>query len=655
MTALSFPGTSDAYAQNVIGTFTSTTAGYVIIRVDDELPANYLIGRVNLAEDDDVWADADVDNTAAGGLYIVLPITGADDWRIYAYESGVYDAGLTGTGTFTVLDGECLVHEGPIDNPDDDYVLGGPYVSGTLVVLMDDVPLVEAAAGGGWDEDDPDAGSLTIIESHGGGDMFDFYYLDPECVNPTTPGLFAEFDGEWEELPVIDWRITRGVSGDLAGNSSPGSATFTIQNPDDRYNPENAGSPLYGLLTDGVRMWCGVNDDGTLVDGGTVKGLFAGLITDIEPLPVSGPADSPTVVITCADPLEWMGRQPVRLPDSRTRSQASLRAEVLAEVWPYATDLPAEPTTLPLSAADGLAGNVLDELNRASGTRHYIKPADTRTAWATYTAVRRTSLLDAVSLASFDAGTDHVTTAGWRRSADGVINQQKASIEPIAFTALRDVWEAETLPTVLTGTPYEVWAEFADFVDAPLVDESHTGSSLTTAIEPFGKTAKVTLTSSGTSVLTHLSVQGYAVIRGPAAGYVKDDTASQAANGRGVRAGPDISGDLAGTLTAATGLANHVVYRFAEPLGRPTLTLVNWLPDQFERDLLQLIDVTVAELKVTARVFEIVGLTHTGELAAPTAVSHTVEYVLQESREQTDPGWFRIGSSLLGGTDILAY
>jgi hypothetical protein len=103
------------------------------------------------------------------------------------------------------------------------------------------------------------------------------------------------------------------------------------------------------------------------------------------------------------------------------------------------------------------------------------------------------------------------------------------------------------------------------------------------------------------------------------------------------------------------------VWRFANSLYRPTMTVKNWLPTQFDLDLYDRISVTIAELSITARIFEIVGLTHHGVVAAadedgnPTAVLHEVTYTLQESRVQSDPGWFILDDSLLDGTDVLAY
>ena len=97
------------------------------------------------------------------------------------------------------------------------------------------------------------------------------------------------------------------------------------------------------------------------------------------------------------------------------------------------------------------------------------------------------------------------------------------------------------------------------------------------------------------------------------------------------------------------------MWRYAEPQVRPVLTVVNWFPDMFDIDLFDIISVTFAGVGVTSRLFEVVGLTHHAVFITDTRSLHTVDYVLQECRVQTDPGWFTLDVSELDGTDVLAY
>jgi hypothetical protein len=94
-------------------------------------------------------------------------------------------------------------------------------------------------------------------------------------------------------------------------------------------------------------------------------------------------------------------------------------------------------------------------------------------------------------------------------------------------------------------------------------------------------------------------------------------------------------------------MARHIVWRFGDNQYRPTLTVENWLPTQFSLDLFDRIAITSTQLGVTARIFEIVGLTHHCILAAATgAVHHVVTYTLQESRVQTATSWMTWDSTV---------
>jgi hypothetical protein len=492
-----------------------------------------------------------------------------------------------------------------------------------------------------------------------------------EPVPEPGNGVYADWDddgfgddttADYITGHVASWRITRGASPEITGGAQPGTCTLVLNNPaDDRYNPLNSGGPLYGLLRDGVPVWIGVNADGTLVSGST-RGLFGGRIADITPVPQGGLGRAAKVELNCEDPLAWLARTPATVTDALWRSQGELRQAVLDAAGESRYVLPSEIARLPISGWDGPALAGLESLNKANGTRHAVRPGGSPSEWYTYVARSRHWRLDGTVDAALDAGTDHLTgTGGWRLSADTVINRVTATVTPIALTSgTFTVWQSDTVPfTVRSGKPREIWIEFDDFVTDAVLDLNYTGTNPSRTLTNFGNTARITISSAGTSTVTALSVEGRLVRRGVDESYTANDTASQAGP-RGVREGPAITGDFAGSLATARGMAGHVVWRYGSPQYRPTLTVVNWLPEQFEVDLYDVIAVTIGELAMTARHFEVVGLTHECDLAAVDAdgdpvVSHTTTYVLQECRVQSDPGWFRVGLSLLGGTDKLAY
>jgi hypothetical protein len=506
--------------------------------------------------------------------------------------------------------------------------------------------------------------TITISESRHWGGIGFVVATSPIPPPDPEPGVWIDWDDDGfatgahnnATADAMGWDISRGSGPQVTSGAQPGSCTLTLKNPDDIYNPRNTYSPLYGLLRDGVRVWIGVNNDGTLT-GSNVRGLFAGRITDITAIPAGGADDSPTVEIVCEDFLGWARRLPVHLDYAEGRSHGALRQAALDYVGETHYDLDDEITTMPLSHADTDLLSVLEGINAINGTRHFAKPADNFTDWFSYTTRNRQWRLDGSVDSSIDASSDHVTgTSGWRLSADTTTNQQKATVQPIEFTLNTfTVWQAQKLPIGLTTrTPQTIWVEFDDVVFNAVLNIAYTGSSVTSALTVFGTTAKLELSTGGTSTITALSIEGRLARRPPQESYIADDLTSQAAP-RGIRAGSEIGGEYLGVLASARGIAEHVVWRYADPQLRPGATVENWFPDQFDRDLYDNLGFTSSQLKMAGQVFEIVGLQHHGVIAAEHVQYHTTDYVLQESKVQADPGWFILDSSLLDGSDQLSY
>lgn len=483
---------------------------------------------------------------------------------------------------------------------------------------------------------------------------------DPE------PGVVIIDPEDAEPIPigddVISWVITRGASAEITGGAQPGTCTLVVKNTqntagEDAYNPENGSSPLIDFLRDGTALWVGVNNDGKLT-GTEPRGLFGGRFTDITPIPSPGATVAPTVEIVSEDALGWLGRVPVTLPYLTGVSHRLLRETILDAAGETRIDLANEILTVPLAGGDNNALALLDAINKANGTRHTAKPADSSADWYTYVTHNRQHRLDGTVDYTLSQEDDHVTASGgWRLSADTVTNQQKASVEPVRFTpSTFTVWQAESLPlSVTTARPVDVWMDFDDYVRAPVVDSSYSGSTPTITFTPFGTRGHLTITvASGTCTFTHLSIEGALARRLPTESHVADDPTSQVLP-RGVRAGSEISGEYVGTLASARGIAQHVVWRYAAPQVRPTIRIENWFPYMFDLELGEIVSYTSPQLGVTSRHFEVVGLTHEGNMAAETGQHHVLTLVLQECRVQSDPGWFVLDTSELDDTDILAY
>lgn len=150
-------------------------------------------------------------------------------------------------------------------------------------------------------------------------------------------GLWIDWSGAgfgetaYDDLTSYVIRATTvgGATPEITGASQAGSATFVVRNPDGLFDPDNASSPLYGLLRDGPRVWWGANTDGTLEAGRTVRGRWAGRIVEISPIPVAGAGDStPTAEIICEDPLAWYSRVPVSLSEDHSPANPTSQTSV---------------------------------------------------------------------------------------------------------------------------------------------------------------------------------------------------------------------------------------------------------------------------------------------------------------------------------------
>lgn len=493
-------------------------------------------------------------------------------------------------------------------------------------------------------------------------------------------GVYMDWDGDGFDTGthdpvtayVMSWSISRGSGPQITGSANPGSCTLILRNTDDRFNPYNAGGDLYGKLTDGVPVWIGVTDDGK-VSGSTANGLFGGRITDITVIPSPGASEPSTVEIVCEDALGWYQRMDCRVYPAEGRAQDAFREQCLtlsAYDLQYPTeilhgetryDLAHEIATMPISHADGSLGGVLDALNSATGTRHFIKPADTYTDWYKYTTRNRQHGLTGTATATLDAGSDHVTGSdGWRLSGDTVTNRQRASVAAISFTpATYQVWQQDPLPLTIRGDD-GLWTRVVTFDDIVLdanTDTVTTGDTFNAAITPYGPSARLQLAvdPGDETVFTDLSIEGRLIRRAPEESYTANNFTSADVNARGFREGPEISGEYVGAMASAVGIAEHIVWRYGSPQLRPSLTVENWMPEMFQLDLYDTIAFTSSHLAMSARIFEIVGLTLTCELAAPTVQHHVATYQLQECKVQADPGWFVLDTSELDDTDILAY
>jgi hypothetical protein len=467
---------------------------------------------------------------------------------------------------------------------------------------------------------------------------------------------------------VMDVTWGRGGTADF-GAASPGTAAITVDNSSGTYSPDNSSSVLFGKLLPGRPVWI------TATYSAVTYGIFAGFIRRIVPLPATK-----TAQIFCEDALGRYQRAQVSVEPSESRSFKGFRTAILDAIGEAAgrRDLANEDDVVPFSAADSdSALSVLEDLNHATATRHFIKPGTVAATWYQYTTRNRHYKLD-VAADSTVVGTDPAAMAGYEVTDEPINNYQRVSATPtVAADEASTIWEAPVLPVNLksnvryiifasrwrrsfnpsgaitepgisrTSTAETVFVEFDNYVlDAALVYTA-TGSP-TVTFTASGKRAKIDIQAGGLDAsITSMVITGRLVQPANPSQVVAEDTTSQTAHGR--YAGSDIATELV-FPSLAQGLADHLVWRFKDPRKRPAIEIRNKFPLMLQRELFDTISFSLTALGISSRRFEIVGISGS---AAPGGEWSTT-WQLQETPEQPPlTTLFKLDTSTLDGTHVL--
>lgn len=452
---------------------------------------------------------------------------------------------------------------------------------------------------------------------------------------------------------VKSFTWNRGGSHDHIGSDGPGSCTILLNNFDGRFDPDNTASPVYGKMVPGLPVWIGaIKTSGALSGTGTVRGVFGGYVREFNPTVRGGER---VCEVICEDAFGRWTRTPVTVAPSLTRSHGDLRTAILDAIGLGAANrsLEAESGHMPISAVDSESAlAVLEELNQATGSRHFIAPADTKEGWFTYTVVNREHKLAAAADETINA--DDVTdVSGWRVTNDNLVEQQRASVSPVTITSNNDpVWVYDGVPFSLSYRRAKtIWAEFDDYVFDASLDYNVSSGSVATTFTNFGKTAKIEIwtTTFPEPSITLLRILGRAVVRGDTEQVIAGSTDA------GVRAGSMISSDYIGTPAMAQGVCDFIIYKFGQPLKRPSLTIVGksttTLATIFERDIYDVVNLVVDKLSVTSRRLELIGLSGsctTGVGAGKNVWSTT--YELQETPNSAAVSYFKVGTDTAGSS-----
>lgn len=454
------------------------------------------------------------------------------------------------------------------------------------------------------------------------------------------------FDNITLDVMSFDW--TRGGSATHTGPASADGCTITVKNTDGKFNVRNTASPLYGLLNPHLPVWIGRNEDMTLEGTGqTVFGVWAGYTRTITPLdPVAGMA--PTAQIICEGAISRYERAAAYVEGAADRTHVALRGLILDSMEEAAArrDLDAaEDGTMDYSwvggdnreigagIAQAVTGlSALNELNSATGTRHFIRPADNKDDWYQYVSVHKFHKV--TEAADFAVNGDDVhRMPSYLTGEETVVTYQEAEFTPVTFAADAVVWgpypNTINLTNLATRT---VWGKFDDYVRSPSLNITSSGDTVNTTFATYGRLFRVDLWTAGAASVTVLSVNGEAMIRGDTERTFESANAQAEVYGR--RNGPVIVSPFVGSTANAYSLCRFIIWKFSGPRHRSELVIRNQPAMVNGRDIYDTAELTIDALNLTSRRHEIVAESGRCDRAASGIVDWTTAWDVQECRNQ---------------------
>ena len=501
-----------------------------------------------------------------------------------------------------------------------------------------------------------------------GTDGFAVAGADPDAplARGLPEGSTSVSDNITNDVERLDWH--RGGQFDLLGGQQPGGATITVKNTTGKYSPDNTASVLYGLLKPGRPVWIGAVDQAA-----ATYGLFGGFLREVVPLPRVKYAQ-----LICVDAFAVYAEAPARVSFSESRSVQDFRCAILTSMGEAArANLTAEPDPCLVSGADvSNALALLEALNSATGTRHWIEPGVTKENWYSYETMDRNTSLGNTTPTYSLAGTEFQAMAGYRLTNDTLINRQRITPHPREFPAtvkaISEVWRSPLVPfTLRANETHTVYAELGGWVKSATASASNSiidgqmgvvvdgllvaGTiPITATTTSYGRSARIDLVATSDATVTGLVVTGLAAIEPSTAIMVAEDTNS--ANVYGViREAPPVDAEYIGSLAQAQGLADHIVFRSAAPRTRPTIQTINDVGKTLTNGMHDVIGLSLTDLSISNRRYEIVGINGNIERDPTDTASKlwTFDWTLLETPYQTNVGLFVLDTSATNGTDIL--
>lgn len=458
--------------------------------------------------------------------------------------------------------------------------------------------------------------------------------LYQEGINPSPPKAtwrtFIDWDGTgFEELPrydmlTFDWQ--RGAGPDL-GSQSPGSALLVLENVDGRYTDTNPASDLVGRLKPNARVWqcCDYDTD--------LFGVWSGYLDELAPVPQLSHAQAP-----CSDLLSRLAEIDVDIEPVAGRTYGEYREAILLAAGVAAGELDLDDEFDVMADTrdygSGKALALLEAINEATGTRHFMRAGNLAATWQQYVSVNAFHKLAQAAVDVEINDRQHIekgSFGGWRTAWKTVINRQRVGIErpPLYADEAEEVWAQPFLPlAVPAGTTRKVWAsQIGPVADAALVI---TGTNIASSIlTMFADSALIEITAGASdAAVSALSITGRP---GSSAGrgvLTAENAASQAEFG--TQDGPDRTA-VGTSPDMAQGLAEHLVWRYGDPRKQPRAMQVNEFATALGRDLFDLVGFTFEHaLSVTDQRMEIVG--EKGEVSSGIV---DITWQLQDTPEQS--------------------
>lgn len=419
--------------------------------------------------------------------------------------------------------------------------------------------------------------------------------------------LGTGYTGENEAQWLVDCQIRRGKEYVVAPSAtaferlSPGTATLTFENINGRYDPY-----VNSNIQPGRKVWIAVN----IVATGTVKTVFTGHITDIQP--ISG---ENRVTITVADGVQWLTDQNITIPAMmRTTISDAIKGVLSKALYPWPQDIGDYAQPIVIFDPDKIvAYDAIADLENASiGTFFVAKDGIAKFYPCTYTPAVTHTLVQS----------DLLKTIMLRQPWETVRNDITVTAVRRAKLVLSTIWRSVSVIAVASGSSKVITAEYPksadispanNILDYKAYNASSGGSDITAYFqvelsEITSKSAKLTITNSGgvTGYITFLRIRGCAYTQSIVSFNQTDATSKLTYGPRRFSLDMPWLQDQGFAETYAADLLAFL----KDPQKNPAIQIEAREDIQFDYELLDYVDLDVDQLSIDA-VYQIGGIEYT--------------------------------------------